>query len=65
MPRENETYRLELEQALAHFGDKRVLTVTDVAAYTGRDRKWCRQHLGISGKSGITVVKLAFALSHL
>jgi hypothetical protein len=65
MPRENETYRLELEQALAYFEGKRILSVSDIAEYVGHDRKWCRKHLGISGKDGVTVVKLAYLLSHL
>lgn len=65
MPRENETYRLELEQILAAFGDKRILTVSDVAGYLGKSRDWCRDHLGISGKHGVTATKLAFILSHL
>jgi hypothetical protein len=64
MPREPETYRLELEQILAAFGSKRILSVTDVAGYLGRSRKWCREHLGISG-DGVTSVKLALILSRI
>lgn len=64
MPRENETYRLELEQILSAFGNKRILSVTDVAGYVGRSRKWCRDHLGIDG-DGVTAVKLALLLSRL
>lgn len=63
MPRENEAYRLELEQILAAFGNKRILTVTDVSGYLGHSRKWCRDHLGIDGASGVTPVKLALILS--
>ena len=65
MARENETYRLELEQILAAFGGKRVLSVTDVAGYVGKSRDWCREHLGISGKDGVTAVKLALILSRM
>lgn len=64
MSRENETYRLELEQILAACGNKRVLSVTDVSAYLGRSRKWCRDHLGIDG-DGVTAVKLALILSRM
>lgn len=64
MARENETYRLELEQILAVFNGKRVLSVSDVASFTGRSRKWCREHLGITG-DGVTAVKLALLLSRM
>lgn len=63
MARENETYRLELEQLLATFGGHKILTVTDVAGYVGHSREWCRKHFGISGKTGVTVTKLAHILS--
>jgi len=65
MARENETFRLELEQIRATFGVKNLLTVTDVATYTGRSRNWVRQKFGINGKDGITAVKLAQVLSSL
>jgi hypothetical protein len=65
MARENETYRAELEQIRNVFGMKNLLTVTDVANYTGRSRNWVRQKFGISGKDGITAVKLAYELSSL
>ena len=64
MARENETYRLELEQILATFGDKRILSVTDVAGYVGHSRRWCREHLGVSG-DGVTAVKLALIMSRI
>ena len=35
MPREKETFRLELEEILKFTGGRRVLTVTDVSNYTG------------------------------
>ena len=44
MAREKETFRLELEQVLAAFPNKRVLTRKDVMAYTGRGRKWLDSH---------------------
>lgn len=58
------TYRFELEQILSFFGNKRVLSVSDVAAYTGRSRLWCRNHLGVN-ENGCTVVQLATALTKL
>lgn len=63
MAREKETYRLELEQILAYFGDKRILTLTDVATYVGKTRDWTRSHLGVTGE-GVTAVKLAYILSN-
>ena len=63
MPREKEGYRDELEQLLNFFGARRVLTVSDVARYTGRDRDWCKNTYGIIPKKGITVVALARAMS--
>lgn len=62
MPREKPTYRLELEELTRYFGPRRILTVTDVANYTGRSRNWCREHLGCS-YDGMTVVQLAHALT--
>ena len=63
MARENQTFRLELEQINARFGGKSLLTVTDVSNYLGHSREWCRKHLGISGKRGMTAVELAQAIS--
>jgi len=65
MARENETFRAELEQIRTVFGMKSILTITDVANYTGRSRNWVRQKFGINGKDGITAVKLAHELSSL
>ena len=45
MPREPETFRLELEQILTHFGGKAVLTRSEVMEYTGKGRTWCDKHL--------------------
>lgn len=61
--REPETYRLDLEQVLSYFGDKRILTLGDVASYTGHSRKWVRDNLGITGD--VTAVKLAYTMSKL
>ena len=55
-------FRLELEQLLAYFGDKRVLFTTDVAKYTGRSYKFCKKYYSIPPR-GISVVALARALS--
>ncbi len=62
MGREKEGYRDELEQLLDHFGDRRVLSVADVARYTGRDRRWCQRIYGIDPDKVITVVGLARVL---
>lgn len=64
MSRENETYRLHLEDLFGFFGEKRILSVKDVATYTGKSLNWCREHLHVD-KNGITVVKLANELSKM
>lgn len=63
MSREKENYRDELEQLIGFFPDKRVLSVSDVARYTGRDPRWCKRVYGIDPGQGITVVGLAKILS--
>lgn len=60
--RENEFYRLELEQIAQVFGNKRVLSLKDVSFYTGKSLNWCREHIGVNAE-GITQVKLAVKLS--
>ena len=45
MAREKPTYRLELEQLIAFFPDKRLLTISDVAKYLGRSRNWVRENV--------------------
>lgn len=62
MARENETYRLELEQIYERFGHRAILTAGEVSEYTGRCRAWCREKLGV-GRDGITAVMLAKTLS--
>lgn len=53
MPREKETFRLELEEILKFTGGRRVLTVTDVSNYTGQSRRVCRERYNVSGKEGM------------
>lgn len=62
MPREPESYRPELEQILAFFPGKRVLTTKEIMEYTGRSRHWleARKMLG-----EMTAVQLALALTKL
>ena len=64
MAREKPTYRDELEQILARFGGKCVLSFTDVQNYTGRSYNWCAKHLDVPRK-GCTAVQLAHALCNL
>lgn len=64
MPREKETFRLELEQILAKFGGKHIITFAEVQEYTGKGYKWCNKHLKIP-HDGCTAVQLAKALSEL
>jgi hypothetical protein len=63
MAREKETFRLELEQVLAAFPHKRVLTRTDIMEYTGRGRKWLDSH-GFRGQE-FTAVDVANAMAGL
>ena len=62
MPREKETFRLELEQIYLRFGGKAVLSCTEVCQYVGHCHRWCVKNLGMTG-DGMTAVKLAHVLS--
>ena len=61
--REPPTYRIELEQILEFFGNKRILSVRDVVAYTGRGKDWVAAHLGVTGH-GITAAQLAMKMAN-
>lgn len=63
MSREKENYRVELEQLTAFFGERRDLSIADVARYTGRDKRWCKKAYSIDPQRGITVVAFAQARS--
>lgn len=56
--KEPEAYRDNYESLLAYFGNKRLLTASDVAEYTGRDRRFVKALYDIP-RSGITVPTLA------
>ena len=58
MPREHEAYRDNLEALLSYFGDKRLVTISDVARYTGCDRRTGAKLNNIQ-KEGITLPTLA------
>lgn len=62
MPREKETYRDNLEELTKYFGSKRLLTIQDVADYTGRSRDFVTKNFEIP-KIGITTASLARRLS--
>lgn len=62
MPRENDAYRDHLEEIKKHFVAKRVLSISDVARYTGLDRKTVVRRYGIT-KNGVSVEKLARLLN--
>ena len=62
MAREKENYRLELEQVLAHFGGKHIISFSEVQEYTGKGYKWVSNHLDIP-HDGCTAVQLAHALA--
>ena len=60
--RETEEYRDNYESLVSFFGPKRLLTASDVAEYTGRDRRSVKRIYDIP-KSGITVSTLARRMS--
>lgn len=65
MSRELESYRLHREDLKENFGDKQLLTITDVMKYTGiKDYYTTRKRFGVT-KDGITQVDFAYKLSHL
>lgn len=60
--RETEAYRDNYESLIAYFGQKRLLTVSDVAEYCGRDRRFVKDLYDIP-RGGITVPTLARKMS--
>ena len=56
--RELPEYRDNYESLLEFFGSKRLLTITDVAEYCGRDRRTVQALYDIP-KTGITIPTLA------
>ena len=62
---DNESYKAELKEIRYFFGDRCVLSVSDVSNYTGRSRKWVRTHLGVSGREGVTATNLAIKLTEM
>lgn len=60
--RETEAYRDNYESLVSFFGQKRLLTASDVAEYCGRDRRLVKRLYDIP-KSGITVSTLARRMS--
>lgn len=63
MPREPFSYRDNLEDLLAFFGGKRILSVQDVCRYTGRDHRWVKSRFQMTAKNGISVPTLARKLA--
>jgi len=57
-------YRPILEDLSRTFGSKKLLTITDVCAYTGVCNKTAKRRYGIT-KAGITTVALARKLAAL
>lgn len=58
-------YRENLADLLEFFNGRRMLTLTDVCRYTGRDRRWVRERLGVQPKTGVSVPTLARRLAEL
>lgn len=63
MSKERTAYRDNLEDLLAFFDNKRLLTVTDVSTYTGRDPRWVKTRFGFTAKTGISIPTLARKLA--
>jgi hypothetical protein len=64
VPKEPEGYREQLEDLNTYFDGKRLLTVSDVEKYTGRERRYVIKRFGIKNpKDGITTVQLALRLT--
>ena len=63
MAREPVAYRDNLEDILTFFQGKRMLNLTEVSTYLGKDRRWCRDHLNIDPKLGVSAPTLARKLS--
>ena len=63
MSRENETYRLELEQLIAFFPGKTIINRTELMSYLGKKRVWLDSH-GFAG-TNFTLVSVANKLSKL
>jgi len=65
MPKETDSYRLHREDLKENFGDKQLLTISDVMKYTGiKDFYTARRRFGLT-KNGITQVDFAYKLSRL
>ena len=62
--REPDRYRQELELLNEKYPGCAILTVTQVAEYIGRSRRWCREKLEI-GADGMSKCKLALWLARL
>ena len=63
MSRENETFRLELEQLRLAFPNQAIINRTELQKYLCKSRNWCEAH-GFCGKD-YTLVKVAHTLSSL
>lgn len=63
MPREKEAYRDNFEDLLQYFEGRRVLTVSDVARYTGHSYKWVKKKYPFDKTGDISIATLARALS--
>ncbi|MDR3906328.1 MAG: hypothetical protein Q3X66_07760 [Evtepia sp.] len=59
MSREHPAYRDNLEDLLTFFDGKRVLSIKEVARYTGKDARWVKSHLGFQDQNCISVPTLA------
>ncbi len=63
MPRDEHFYD-ERKHLINYFGWKNVLSISDVAQYTGRSPQWCKNAYYIDPDKGITVNDFARWLSY-
>lgn len=64
MPREPLAYRDNLEDLLAFFDGRRILTVRDVSRYLQKDARWVKRRFDLDPKKGISVPTLARRLAN-
>lgn len=59
LSREKPNYRFILADIDERTGGKRILSVSDVAKYTGKSRDWCKLHIPFNSDNEIHAVALA------
>lgn len=63
MPREKETYRMNLERICEAFPNKEMLTATEIARFWGKDVRTVKKAFPHMKFSGVSKAKLASYMS--